>query len=286
MITESYKGNMTCLQPLHHGGNGDYGTTKLILALPTVIKNPNTGEREIDNIPAIHGNAIRGVLRRLMMQEFLDQLDYTLDSMKVYHFLFTGGMLEATSKDSGVIDLKLKQKIRDNIPPISLLGSALGNQMIQGKLKVGLANLVCKETEEYISPDYDTSFSAYNLRGSDFGTRLDDLKESKNKDKDKDAQSTQMLYEFETVVRGARFTHEYILEDANPVERACFYNGYKLLSERPFLGGKGSTGYGQMKFDYPKLNNEELDDTPYIEYLKDNQETITSLLDELVGRWK
>lgn len=287
MITENFYGTIKALSPLHHGGNGDYGTTKLILANPTVVKNPLTGEREIDNIPTIHGNAIRGKLRRLMMQEYLDLLDYQLDSMKVYHFLFTGGMLEALdSKDKGIIDLKIKQRLRELIPPISLVGSALGNQMVQGKLKVGLGNLVCKETADYISDEYDTSFGAYNLKASDFGTRLDDLKESKKStdDSKEKEQSTQMLYEFETVVRGAMFTHEFVLEDANPVEKACFVNAINLLKERPYLGGKGATGYGKMQFNYAGLDG--LTDTDYIDYVSEHKDEMTALLDELVGKWK
>lgn len=288
MITETFKGNMTCMEPLHHGGNEDYGTTKLILSLPCIVKNQLSGEKEIDNIPCLHGNAIRGKLRRLMMQEYLDLLEYQLDSMKVYHFLFTGGMLEAGgSADKGAIDLKLKKRLRDLIPPISLLGSALGNQMIQGKLKVGLGNLVCAETADYIADEYDTSFSAYNLKASDFGTRLDDLKESKPASDDGEnvkEQSTQMLYEFETVVRGAMFTHEFVLEDANEMEKACFVNAINLLKERPYLGGKGATGYGKMQFNYPSI--EGLTDTAYTEYITEHKEEMVELLDELVGTWK
>ena len=225
------------------------------------------------------------------MQDYLDRLDYKLDSLKVYHFLFTGGMLEASSKDSGVMDLKLKRRIRDFIPPISLLGSALGNQMIQGKLKVGIGNLVCKETKDYVDDGYDTDFSSYNLKASDFGTRLDDLKEGKSKEeqakkKQNDEQSNQMLYEFETVVRGAMFTHEYVLEDADNVELACFKNGYDLLCSRPYLGGKSSTGYGKMRFNYPNLDGDSIDVKVYTDYVEENKEEMCDLLDELVGKWK
>ena len=233
METLRFKGNLTALSPIHHGGSEDYGTTKLILTLPTVIINPLTGKEEIDNIPTIHGNAIRGYLRRLIMDDFLTQLDYELDSKKVYHFLFTGGILEALdSKDKGAINLSLKKKIRELIPPISLVGSALGNQMIQGKLKVGMADIVCAETKHYIEEYSDYDFSAYNLKGSDFGTRLDDLKEGKTEE---DEQAHQMKYEFETLIRGTKFTHEFILEDCNSIEKACFHRMMSLWEERPYL---------------------------------------------------
>ena len=282
METLRFKGNLTALSPIHHGGSEDYGTTKLILTLPTVIINPLTGKEEIDNIPTIHGNAIRGYLRRLIMDDFLTQLDYELDSKKVYHFLFTGGILEALdSKDKGAINLSLKKEIRELIPPISLVGSALGNQMIQGKLKVGMADIVCAETKHYIEEYFDYDFSAYNLKGSDFGTRLDDLKEGKTEE---DEQAHQMKYEFETLIRGTKFTHEFILEDCNSIEKACFHRMMSLWEERPYLGGKSGTGYGKVRLDYQGID--DLTDISYLNYLHDRKEEISNLLDELVKIWK
>ena len=282
METLRFKGNWTALSPIHHGGSEDYGTTKLILTLPTVIINPLTGKEEIDNIPAIHGNAVRGYLRRLIMDDYLTLLDYELDSKKVYHFLFTGGILEALdNKDKGAINLTLKKQIREMIPPISLVGSALGNQMIQGKLKVGMGDIVCAETKHYIEDYSDYDFSAYNLKGSDFGTRLDDLKEGK---KEEDEQAHQMKYEFEMLIRGTKFTHEFILEDCNEVEKACFYRMFQLWNERPYLGGKSGTGYGKVKLDYPEIDT--LSDTAYLDYINENREEMCNLLDELVKIWK
>ena len=282
METLRFKGNLTALSPIHHGGSEDYGTTKLILTLPTVIINPLTGKEEIDNIPTIHGNAIRGYLRRLIMDDFLTQLDYELDSKKVYHFLFTGGILEALDpKDKGAINLTRKKEIRELIPPISLVGSALGNQMIQGKLKVGMGDIVCAETKHYIEDYENYNFSAYNLKGSDFGTRLDDLKEGKTED---DEQAHQMKYEFETLIRGTKFTHEFILEDCNSIEKACFHRMMSLWEERPYLGGKSGTGYGKVRLDYQGID--DLTDISYLNYLHDRKEEISNLLDELVKIWK
>lgn len=280
MKTERIKGNLTALAPIHHGGSEDYGTTKLILSLPTVVINPLNGEEEIDNIPCIHGNAIRGMLRRLVMDDFLTQLDYELDSKKVYHFLFTGGLLEALDpKDKGAINLDTKKNIRKLITPLSLFGSALGNQMIQGKMKVGMADIVCKETEHYITET--ANHGAYNLKSTDFGTRLDDLKgETEREEGD---QAHQMKYEFEVIIRGTKFTHEFILEDCNEVERACFSRIMKLWEERPYLAGKSGTGYGMVKLDY---NMDDKDDSAYLEYLSENKEEITAFLDGLVKQWK
>ena len=222
---------------MHTGGSESHGTIKPILALPTVVKNAETGEEEIDLIPTIHGNSIRGNLRALIMQDFLDLLDYKLDSKKVYHFLFDGGMLEAVdAKDKGAINLKMKDEIRYNIPAISLLGSALGNQMIQGKLKIGMADVVCRETAHYLPHDNDgePNFSAYGLKSKDFGTRLDSLQEVRAEDE----AATQMKYEFQTLITGTRFTHEISLEDALPHERACLVRMLNLWKTRPYMAVK------------------------------------------------
>lgn len=65
METIRIKGNWTAQAPIVHFGSEDYGTTKLIHVQPTVIRNSISGEPEIDNIPCIHGNAVRGMLRRV-----------------------------------------------------------------------------------------------------------------------------------------------------------------------------------------------------------------------------
>jgi CRISPR/Cas system CSM-associated protein Csm3 (group 7 of RAMP superfamily) len=282
METEVIKGNIEALSPIHHGGSESHGTIKPILVLPTVVKNAETGEEEIDLIPTIHGNSIRGNLRSLIMQDFLDLLDYQLDSKKVYHFLFDGGMLEAVdAKDKGAINLKMKDAIRKHIPPISLLGSALGNQMIQGKLKVGMADIVCKETAHYLPFDEqgEPNFSAYGLRSKDFGTRLDSLKE----DREEGEAATQMKYEFQTLITGTRFTHEISLEDPQPHEKACLIRMLNLWKERPYIGGKSGSGYGKVRLNYP-YNSE--DEKPYLDYITENKEAIIQQLDEMVKKWK
>lgn len=282
MITEYFKGNIEALSPIHSGGSESHGTIKPILALPTVVKNAETGKEEIDLIPTIHGNSIRGNLRALIMQDFLDLLDYNLDSKKVYHFLFDGGMLEAVdAKDKGAINLKMKDEIRKTIPPIALLGSALGNQMIQGKLKVGMADIVCKETAHYLQFDSEgePNFSAYGLRGKDFGTRLDSLKE----DRADDEAATQMKYEFQTLITGTRFTHEISLEDGLIHERACLIRMLNLWKTRPYLGGKSGSGYGKVRLNYDYVENDE---EAYLDYINENKDSIIKQLDDMVAKWK
>ena len=93
-----------------------------------------------------------------------------------------------------------------------------------------------------------------------------------------------MKYEFETLIRGTKFTHEFILEDCNSIEKACFRRMIDLWEERPYLGGKSGTGYGKLKLDYPEID--ELTDTAYLDYIHERKEEMCNLLDELVKIWK
>ncbi len=281
MRTVKYPGVLTARTPIHHGGPEVYGTIKPILTLPTLIEDEK-GMR-VEDVPYIHGNAIRGYLRRLVMQDFLDQLDYDLKSAKIYHFLFTGGLLEANTKSSGMIDVKLKSGIRKYIPPASLWGSALGNQMIQGKLKVDLAEPICKELywqqKHYCDIDGPSS---YSLKARDFGTRLDSLREYKE-DREDGEQATQMKYEFEVIVKGAKFYHEFTLTDTDPVEESCFIRALNLWSERPYLGGKSGSGYGKLDIRYDYDPDAE---ATYLSYVEEKADLIREFLDELQANWR
>jgi len=100
------------------------------------------------------GNALRnGVIRRKGMQSFLESLNISVPP-KVHQTLFAGGFIDGGSGN----DLDLDKRIRQLIPPLSVLGSAkpkgLFNtkeaQMLHGRLSVGSAQLVCYESAEYL----------------------------------------------------------------------------------------------------------------------------------------
>lgn len=280
MKTIKINGEWTALSPIHTGSDETLSTTKTIRLEETIgLVN---GEKQLVNVPIITGNSIRGYLRRLVMQDFLTRLDYTLESPKTYHFLFTGGILEALDKaDKGAVNISLKSKLIDILPPLALFGSALGNQMFTGKMKVGQAHLICKETQHYYNYT-DAEFSAYELISNEFGTRLDDLRGEYEKEENE--QNTQMKYDFEVIKKGARFVHNFYLLDANPVEVSCFCNMLRLWEDRPFIGGMSGTGHGNIELDYDigiTDSEGEFSTKAYTEFLQNNKKEITKLLDKL-----
>src|SRR5690554_6003612 len=178
MKTEHIHGHIIAITPIHHGGDESTGARATLRRMKYLVD----GKRV--EIPVISGNAIRGVLRRLIMAHMLETLGYgkrteegeaddRMKSMKAYHMLFSGGTLESV-EDSGAIDLALRRELRTSLPALSVFGSAIGNQMIEGKMKCGIAVPVCTELAAF-QPGEQATNSIYELLTDDFTTRKDDL---------------------------------------------------------------------------------------------------------------
>lgn len=266
------EGYITAQSPIHHGGDEKAGNQSLIRRQAYIVDN------SVIEIPVISGNAIRGVLRRMIWDDLLERVGYTLANMKIYHMLFTGGILEAVdSKDSGLIDIDMKKRLRAELPPLAVLGTALGNQMFEGKLKCAIAQPICSELKEFLPDDLPVqpTTSIYELVSFDFMTRLDDIKEARQEGE----AAHQMLMSFEVINPGTIFVHSFALDNPNDVEKAVLARALNLWREHPWVGGKSGVGYGTVK-----LNYELSDDSAYLKFIDDNKDKICQTLSELETR--
>lgn len=103
---------------------------------------------------AYSGNALRnGLLRRVGVAAALTELGLQINP-DTHHTMFAGGRI-----DSGTAsDMDLDKKIRVLMPWLSVLGTAKpakvfgskDSQMVQGRINVGHAYLMCYESAEYI----------------------------------------------------------------------------------------------------------------------------------------
>jgi hypothetical protein len=271
MKTQIIKGYIIAQSPIHSGGDEKTGSESLLRRLSYIID----GKRV--EVPVLSGNAIRGVLRRELIADMLYRIDYKLESVKIYHMLFSGGMLETVDeKSSGAIDIGLKRQIRKTIPPIAVLGSSLGNQIFEGKLKINMALPICKELKEFLPDDLqikpETSF--YEFLDWTFTTRRDDLREERKEDE----QATQMMVNFEVFAPGTPFYHEFVLNDANEVEEGVLARMLNLWQQKPYIGGKSAIGLGKLKLNYDYEHDKE---EAYLHFLHEKKDEITAMLKEL-----
>ncbi|MHA1347474.1 MAG: hypothetical protein ACTSO3_13825 [Candidatus Heimdallarchaeaceae archaeon] len=275
MKTIRINGNITALSPIHHGGNEKTGSEVLFRTMKFKIG------KEFLDIPYIDGNAVRGILRRMIMNDFLQLTRYEkFKTVRAYHTFFSGGVLETVdAKSKGYLSLELREKIRNYLPPLSLLGSTYGNQAFSGKLISGKMLPLCKELAEKKMIETDRPLddlpSYHELKDFIFQTRRDELRAERSKDQ----QAIQMIINFQVLVPGTELTHYFHLSDTTPVEEGCFRRCLSLWKEKPYIAGKQSSGQGEISFKYDlvKVGPEK----NYLKFIKDNKEEIINLLAEL-----
>lgn len=256
-------GMLKAITPIHHGSDENTGNQSTLRRIKYIV------DGKIIDMPYIDGNAIRGMLRRLVASDFLDTINHEVDT-KQYHLLFSGGMLESVeSSQQGKIDLELRRRIRERIIPLSLFGCSIGNQMLSGKILVGKCLPACKEMNSFIPIHNENRI--HTFLDWTYNTRKDDLHDGD--------ETVQMKYGQEVFIPGTVFYHWFTLNDMTDMEKCCFNRMIKLWKSYPYVGGKLATGHGKIELGYQSL--EGYDSRKYVHLLKKNSKRIVEVLDEL-----
>lgn len=265
-MAKRIEGRIRLLSALHHGGDEKTGSTPMLRAV-TVIGN---GRRV--RVPYISGNAIRGVIRRLLVRDLIDLCGIQELPKKAVHILASGGVLEL-GESTGRIDLDMKTRLRDTIPLIRLLGCSIGNQIISGQLIVGHAVPIAQETVGVMLPELEGEFLPIReLIGQEFITRRDEVRE-----REEDDQAVQMKVDFEVLLPGTILWHYFQVNEKDGMAIATIGRAIKLWREKPFIGARSASGFGEIDPQYQEIP----DDTPYVEHMTANTETIKDLIKEI-----
>lgn len=256
--------------PLLHFGDERMGTMQV-----TRTMKYKYNDKYID-VPVFSGNAFRGELRRIAMNDYLQVLGIENEgiSAKLYYTLFTGGTLTSGSRFT---EIAKKREMRKMCPPLSLFGTAIGDQIPEGKLKVSIFKPICKELNEYNNKQSQISF--YEMLQDIFYTRRDDLK-SKDiniTDETKNENAQQMKYEAQGLSAGTILEGNIVIENSNEIEEACLYSILENLKKLPYIGGKSATGHGEIEIIQDKNGETE----KYYQYLEENKEEIRNWLREV-----
>lgn len=262
---ERFEGTYEAQTPITHGSDEDFGMEQRFRTLEMAVRE--NGDLYHEEIPIISGNSIRGQLRDLLAEDLLLRLsdDGPLqihDTLS--NSLYAGGTL---TRDSGPGKLKRRMiaNIRENIPMLSLLGTAIGSQMIQGRLNMGMLVPVATETSSYTGRESD--HSVFEFVDETFYTRMDDREGGRMDDED----AQQMRYKIQIMTPGTRFDHWMALEGASDTERSCLGHAFELFGESPHLGGMKATGHGQVRYEY----DDALPDAEaYREWIDDNRKDL------------
>lgn len=273
--TVRYAGTLEALTPIVHGGDEKTGSTPVLRSISHF--DPVRGE--LVRLPHLSGNAIRGMLRRLVMHDLLAQLGVTAHDPRLWHALMSGGMLESVDEREGVVDLELRRTLRELIPALGLFGTAISNQMVPSCLRVDHAIPICREYAAYLGPLADDPRAQLPVRSFTdvaFATRRDDLRAPREEDE----QAHQMLVEFEAFIPGSKFVHAFTLVYPSALEAACLARAVALWQEQPIVGGKSASGYGRVAIHYEGLPDPE----PYLAFLRERREKVVQALTSMFGR--
>jgi hypothetical protein len=249
-----YNFTIKTLSPITH-------TEEVSSNISSIYRQKIVIDNTIHDIPAVHGNAIRGVMRRLTANYLCSKVGVEKNSVKLdkYFILFNGGFLE---KSLSFADIEEKRKLRDLMPILSVFGSAIQNEMLQGKLIVSFAVPRCKELgNSDISYNDLTQIIRY--------TRLDDSEQKQ----EGEIKTTQMFYDGEVLIQGSILDIEFLLDSENELEIAAFEKTLELLAEKPYIGGSSRMGHGKLDFTFKSEISHKYD-----QFLEDKKDEICKWL--------
>lgn len=276
---EWFKGRYEATSQIAHGADTGGGITQRFRMAQVDVTDPVTGEQYNEDVPYISGNSLRGYLRDLLAEDYLRLLEGPGDepielSDTLFNTLWSGGTLERGT-GPGKLRRRLIEDIREHIPLLSLLGSAAGTEIWEGRWKTGHLWPVCLETRGLTGIDAERSvFGSY--LDVEFNTRTDDREGGREEG---DAVS-QMRFRVHVLQAGTPFAHRMALKGATEIERACLGRAMELFSTQPFIGGMSARGYGEVAFEYDHLPDAE----PYVEYVRDNRDELREFVLELDDR--
>lgn len=240
----------TLKSPLSHIGESN-STTSFLNDLQIVT------EDGLEEIFIYSANAFRGQWRDLGAKHLVEKLGKKLD-LSSFHVLFSGGNISGSQS----ADIDQAREIREKLPLVSLFGGGVGNQILEGCMKVGFGYPACLEAKGIINQEL-FSESALSRKSGEYTsdiefTRTDDSKgelgvrhladvDGAGKKK-KGSASTQMRYEVEHLVPGTQLYQEVFL-DTNDLEEGAFWNTLQEFAKSPYLGGMSGKGFGKVDFE-------------------------------------
>lgn len=254
---------VTCLSPLAHGADGKAGNATLFRRMRVLATNES-----LLTLPYYAGNAVRGQMRDLLADHFIKALGIK-PSLWFFYALYSGGPLEEKSAalsamlkklgDHGSIRTAGLREFRQRIAPLSLLGCALGNRTIAGRVYVGGLRPDCREWGTGDVP-------AASLMTWEFATRREDLEGH--------AENHSMITDTECLKVGVVLRGGFSWAGATPLEQSCLGLGLRLLTERGAIGGENRRGHGRVAI----TTEHAPDPQPYLDALAQDEELIRGYL--------
>lgn len=239
--TTRWAGTVTALSSITHGGE-TRGTITLLRR--ELIMQP---AGDLQPVPVISGNSLRGRLRRVGEELLRDTLSYEGQlTLAAAHALRGGGALAKTSNEP-LSGARLRA-VRELLPHIAVFGAAAGGRILDGALQVG--KLIPHVAETNHITGAAATRSAFEATQIETYTRQDDAG-TRGFPIAAPAAPTgqQMLYRLETFPAGTTFSAWIRLTRASDLEHAYFTDVLQAFTAGGALGGRIAMGHGNIALD-------------------------------------
>jgi len=240
--------------------------------------------KTFERVPYISGNAVRGTLRDLLMRDWCELVGIgkvrPALPVEIFHQLFTGGTI---TDSSDYEDLEIQREYARNIPPVGLLGTAIGNGTIQGQLLVGPAILRCKENGT-------GEASMWSLVQQQMFTRTDTLGDAdfdlwEHDGPKEDISSQQMIWHQEDIIAGASLDVRLALRNGcDELTFNCFCRMLQVWQEHPYIGGQSARGFGEVEINFDSLEDFSERANEYAIYVKERADEAQTFIDSISGK--
>lgn len=248
----SYRAVWTLTSPMHHGADEKSGNVNLFRR--QLSYDPLTGRRYF--VPFMSGNAVRGLLRDMVMGRWLSLLGLRSDQIPTAraHALLAGGAVE-TGADTATVNNVVRRRARELCPPWDLFAGCTDQQIMSGRARIGDATLVCRENawkvREAVGSDLDMEQFAATLPSAVEMTTLRLGTRHKHADIE-DSDGVQMLFNTELLVAGAQMVHTiqiWGIDGVSFVTQSCLADLLNDFRDVGSVGAGAARGFGSIAFD-------------------------------------
>ncbi|MGI9951981.1 hypothetical protein V3F56_06410 [Moorellaceae bacterium AZ2] len=298
------------LTPIVHGEPPEEGARSRNI---TVVRRITyvLSDGTISDVPAVSGNGIRGLTRRIFINRTLAALDaYNVLDSHVAYFLLAGGATEAGTASIG--GPEFRKELRENLPFVDLLGGSLRGCFLPGKLRTGFMIPVTCETlgSDPIAASYgsfaperlpsiiDLNSAIKNrtikLTRYDEGIfKPDEVEEveveaeteKEERQRRRRKESGRAIYAGQAIPINTVFTHYFALEWAPEPTVNAFWAFVDCFVERGEVGGWHAKGCGRVELKYfDSATGQDVTPTikekaaAYWQYLKENKQKVKDYL--------
>lgn len=253
----------TCLTPLAHGGDAKAGNATLFRRMNVLS---TTGQ--VLSLPFYSGNALRGMVRDALADYLLFSLglaprrDNPPVALWFFHTIYAGGALADNAASTKAISVRFGKaagalrtdglrEFRDLLPSVSLLGCALGNRVLCGRVQFGDLRPRCKEWG-------NGSHDVAKLFEWTYLTRREDLETHD--------EHSGMIATTETLKAGVLLEGGIDIDmHCQPIERSALARGLLLVQQRGRIGAENRRDLGGVEIKFRDLPDPALFDAFLIE---------------------